>query len=340
MSILVLNTPNLRGLPTKFLVILACLPGFFALSWCFGWGVLLNIVICVVSSKIFDAVALSLRGQSLNFRLQDSDTLLTAIFIGLSLPPLCPWWLPVIGCSVAILIGKHAYGGIGASPFNPAMIGYATLLLCFPFPMSQWVAMDVSNSSDAHYPTLIESIKIIVGHMQQFDGVTGATPLESLRQNNGLLINQLYSEKKVFSEGVWAGVGWEWINLSFLLGGVFLIITKIITWHAPSGMLGSIVVLSLVFWDSGSSASLGSPIFHLFSGATMLGAFFIITDPVSSAASARGRLAFGILIGVLVFFLRGWSDYPDGLAFAVLIANFTAPTIDKYLVMTNNKENE
>tara|TARA_X000000950_G_scaffold289428_1_gene413292 strand:+ start:2383 stop:3408 length:1026 start_codon:yes stop_codon:yes gene_type:complete len=338
MSSFMLNATDRTGDQIALLVILACSPGFLALSWHFGWGVSLNVFICIFSSVIFEAVALSLREKSLNYCLQDFSTVLTAVLIGLSLPPLCPWWLPIIGCFVAILIGKHAYGGLGANPFNPAMVGYATLLLCFPFSMSQWVAADPSYSSEAQNLTLIDSIMIIIGNIQQFDGITGATPLEVFKQNNGLLVTQLYSEKEIFSESGWAGVGWEWVNLGFLLGGLFLIISKIITWHAPAGMLGSIAILSLVFWDSGSSASLGSPIFHLFSGATMIGAFFIITDPVSSATSAAGRLTFGILVGILVFFLRGWSDYPDGLAFAVLTANFIAPTIDKYTVIIADSE--
>jgi electron transport complex protein RnfD len=338
MSSFMLNATDRTGDQIALLVILACFPGFLALSWHFGWGVSLNVFICIFSSVIFEAVALSLREKSLNYCLQDFSTVLTAVLIGLSLPPLCPWWLPIIGCFVAILVGKHAYGGLGANPFNPAMVGYATLLLCFPFSMSQWLAMDPSYSSEAQHLTLIDSIMIIIGNIQQFDGITGATPLEVLKQNDGLLVTQLYSEKDIFSESGWAGVGWEWVNLGFLLGGLFLIISKIITWHAPAGMLGSIAILSLVFWDSGSSASLGSPIFHLFSGATMIGAFFIITDPVSSATSAAGRLTFGILVGILVFFLRGWSDYPDGLAFAVLTANFIAPTIDKYTVIIADSE--
>ena len=338
MSSLIRRNPKRSGTQTILLVILACLPGFVALSWYFGWGVFLNVFICIISSTIFEAIAISFKKKLPYYCLKDFSTLLTAVLIGLSLPPLCPWWLPIIGCIVAILIGKYAYGGFGASPFNPAMVGYVTLLLCFPFLMSQWVAVDAPYSNNIQHPTLIKSMAIKIGNLQQFDGITGATPLEVFRQNNGLLVHQLYSEKKIFSQSGWAGVGWEWVNLGFLLGGLFLVFSKIISWHAPTGMLGSITILSLIFWDSGSSASLGSPIFHLFSGATMIGAFFIITDPASSTTSTEGRLAFGVLIGALVFFLRGWSDYPDGLAFAVLIANFLAPTIDKYVVITADSD--
>ncbi len=130
--------------------------------------------------------------------------------------------------------------------------------------------------------------------------------------------------------GRWAGIGWEWVNLAFLAGGLWLLYRRIFTWHAPVAMLASLTLMSALFYAGGSSSSGGSPLFHLLSGATMFGAFFIVTDPVSSAVSVRGRLVFGALIGVLVYLIRVWGNYPDAVAFAVLIANFAAPFIDHY----------
>ena len=125
-------------------------------------------------------------------------------------------------------------------------------------------------------------------------------------------------------------MGWEWANIAFLLGGAWLMYRKIFTWHAPVAMLLSLAVMASLFYDGGSSASGGSPLFHLLSGATMFGAFFIVTDPVTSAVSVRGRLIYGALIGVLVYIIRVKGNYPDAIAFAVLIMNFAAPFIDHY----------
>ena len=143
-----------------------------------------------------------------------------------------------------------------------------------------------------------------------------------------LLVEDLWRQNPQF--GRWAGVGWEWANLAFLAGGLWMLYLRIFTWHAPVAMLASLGLLAAIFYDGGSSASGGSPLFHLLSGATMLGAFFIVTDPVSGATSTRGRLLFGIGVGILVYVIRAWGGYPDGVAFAVLLMNLAAPTIDYY----------
>ena len=155
-----------------------------------------------------------------------------------------------------------------------------------------------------------------------------ATPLDVLRQNQGLLMADLQAQKPQF--GRWAGVGWEWINLAFLAGGLWLLFKRVFTWHAPVGLLAALGLCAAIGFDSGSSESGGSPLLHWLSGATMFGAFFIITDPVSSAVSNRGRLIFGALIGVLIYLIRVHGNYPDAVAFAVLILNFAAPLIDQY----------
>jgi electron transport complex protein RnfD len=143
-----------------------------------------------------------------------------------------------------------------------------------------------------------------------------------------MTVSEFWAGSPVF--GTVSGLGWEWVNAGFLLGGLYLLWKRIITWHIPVGMLVAITVLSVAFYDSGSSASHGSPLFHLFAGASMLGAFFIATDPVSAATTPRGRLIYGLLIGALVYIIRVWGNYPDAVAFAVLLGNFAAPLIDYY----------
>jgi electron transport complex protein RnfD len=162
------------------------------------------------------------------------------------------------------------------------------------------------------------------------DGVTGATPLDVFKHSSGLLVDQVYDREPLFNQAMFAGAGWEWVNIAFLAGGLVLLSNRIFTWHGPVGMLGALALMSVIFYDSGSSTSPGTPLMHLFSGASMFGAFFILTDPVSSAVSNRGRLIYGALIGILVYIIRAWGNYPDAVAFAVLLANFAAPFIDNY----------
>ena len=160
------------------------------------------------------------------------------------------------------------------------------------------------------------------------DAVTMATPLDSYKTQIGQ--NLTWSEivsGPLF--GRFAGYGWEWANLAFLVGGVWLWQRRAIHWHIPLAMLGGLFVTALLFYIADAD-SFASPLFHLFSGATMLGAFFIATDPVSAATTPRGRLYYGAGIGVLVYVIRTWGGYPDGVAFAVLLMNMAAPTIDYY----------
>lgn len=312
------------------LVLVATVPGLIALTWQFGWGSLINIILASVTAIVCEAVIIKMRNRPLGFYLGDYSALVTAVLLGLALPPLAPWWVVVVGAAFAIILAKHLYGGLGYNPFNPAMVGYVVLLISFPIPMTSWVTPVSLLPQGGNFPGFVESLQIVFANAAPADGITGATPLDTFKHSSGLLVDQLYQREPLFSQASWAGVGWEWVNAGFLLGGVFLLVNRIFTWHAPAAMLGTLVLLSALFWDSGSSSSAGSPIFHLLSGGTMLGAFFIVTDPVTSAVSTRGRLVYGVLIGALVFIIRTWGNYPDAVAFAVLLANFAAPFIDNY----------
>jgi electron transport complex protein RnfD len=231
---------------------------------------------------------------------------------------------------VAIVLAKQLYGGMGFNPFNPAMVAYVLLLISFPVQMTQW-ATPLPMLADGHTaPSLVAALdKIFFG--TPIDGYSSATVLDIMKQNSGLTLDALYQQQPVFTEGRWAGAGWEWVNIAFLIGGIYLLYKKVFTWHAPVSMLLALALMAALFYDSGSSNSGGSPIFHLLSGATMLGAFFIVTDPVSSAVSTRGRIVYGALIGVVIYVIRAWgTSYPDGVGFAVLLLNFAAPFIDYY----------
>ena len=312
------------------LVVWATVPGLIALTYHFGWGSLINVVLATATAVIAEAAVLQLRGRSIAFYLRDYSAVLTAVLLGLALPPLAPWWVVVVGTLFSIVIAKQLYGGLGYNPFNPAMVGYVILLISFPIQMTTWITPLALLPDGVSHPGIIESLSIVFAGLNPADGVTGATPLDSFKFSDGLLVDQIYAQNPLFSQAGFAGVGWEWVNVGFLIGGLILVGSKIFTWHGPVAMLGAIAVMSILFWDGGSSDSPGSPLMHLFSGASMMGAFFIMTDPVSSAASNRGRLIYGALIGVLVYLIRAWGNYPDAVAFAVLLANFAAPFIDNY----------
>lgn len=312
------------------LVLLALIPGFAVQSWFFGWGTFLNVVLACGFSIALEAAVLKLRQRPISFYLKDCSALVTASLLALAMPPYSPWWLILVGCIFAIVIAKHLYGGMGFNPFNPAMVAYVVLLISFPVQMTQWTLPQTALTDGVSLPSFVESLQASLGIAPLLDGVTGATPLDLVKQNSALLIEQLVEQEPALSAGQWAGAGWEWIALAYLVGGLFLLYRKIFTWHAPLGMLLALGAMSFIFWDPQSASNNGSPLFHLFSGATMLGAFFIVTDPVTSASSNRGRLIYGALIGITVYVIRVWGNYPDAVAFAVLLMNFAAPFIDFY----------
>lgn len=330
MALLKITSPHAHGPMTTDrvmrLVLLATLPGILALTLSFGYGSLVNIIWASAIALACEAFTLKLRNRTIGFYLNDGSALVTAFLLGIALPPAAPVWLIAVGIIFAILIAKHLYGGMGYNPFNPAMAGYVVLLISFPVEMTLWLAPEGSFEGSA--PGLIDAFKASLGGVASIDAHTMATPLDILKQNNSLLVSDLWSQSPQF--GRWGGKGWEWANIGFLAGGLYLLYRRVFTWHAPVSMLLALSIMAVLFYDNGSSASAGSPIMHLLSGATMLGAFFIVTDPVTSAVSNRGRMIYGATIGVLIFLIRTWGNYPDAVAFSVLIMNFAAPFIDYY----------
>ncbi|GGY68884.1 electron transport complex subunit D [Cellvibrio zantedeschiae] len=332
MALLNITSPHTHGpLSTAQimrLVIYALVPGILTLAYFFGSGVFLNLIIASLSCLGFEAAILKLRSRPIGFYLRDYSALVTAFLLAVSLPPYCPWWLVVTGSFCAIVLAKQLYGGMGLNPFNPAMVAYVILLVSFPIPMTQWATPATLDGAQA--VSISEALgKIFIG--QQVDGYASATVLDVMKQNSAFALEEIYKKEPLFKNGYFASAGWEWVNIAFLIGGLFLLYKKIFTWHAPISMLIALTLMAIIFYDNGSSHSGGSPVFHLLSGATMLGAFFIVTDPVTSAVSKKGRIIYGAAIGVLIYVIRVWGKgYPDGVAFAVLFLNFAAPFIDYY----------
>ncbi|MCK5893066.1 MAG: electron transport complex subunit RsxD [Endozoicomonadaceae bacterium] len=311
-------------------VLIACLPGLGVLIGFFGWGTLINLIGCSLIALTAEAAVIAIRKRPLSFYLQDGSSLVTAWLLALALPPYSPWWLPLIGTVFAIVIGKQLYGGMGHNPFNPAMLGYVVLLISFPQEMTRW-APPINIEGHPAITDLGEAVRAIFtldNSPLAIDGWTLPTPIDIVRENRYLTMTELWDRQPQL-QGV-AGVGWCWVNVAFLVGGLLLLYRNIITWHAPIGMLIGLGVMSLLCWGGSGSDSNGSPLFHLLSGATMLGAFFIVTDPVSGATSGKGRFIFGLGAGLITYLIRVKGGYPDGVAFATLLMNMAAPTIDYY----------
>ncbi|MGY4825905.1 RnfABCDGE type electron transport complex subunit D [Stutzerimonas chloritidismutans] len=318
-----ITSPHAKG-PSRtqrvmLLVLAATLPGVIVLTWLYGAGTLINMAWACAAALGFEAAILKLRQRPVGFFLRDGSVLVTAVLLALALPPYSPWWLTLIATGCAVVFGKQLYGGLGQNPFNPAMIGYVVVLISFPVEMTTWPV--------PHSVGLGAGLQHILGIASLPDGWTQATALDVLKVNKSLTIDELWTNPAF---GHFGGIGSEVVNLAFLAGGLFLLHKRLFSWHAPVGMLAALVVMSLVFWNGSGSDSNGSPLFHLLSGATMLGAFFIVTDPVSSATSPLGRLIFGVGVGILVYVIRACGGYPDGVAFGVLLMNLAAPTIDYY----------
>lgn len=311
-------------------VVYALIPGLIAYVYFFGWGVAVNVMIAIIVALTAEAAMLKLRAKPVKPYLVDGSVLVTAILLGMALPPLAPWWVATIGTAFAVVFAKHLYGGLGFNPFNPAMVGYAMLLVSFPREMTTWLPPAIVDGS-AH--SFMDALRVIFAGAfppgQTIDTVSSATPLDWLRTEvgQGKTIIDVTSASPLF--GTLGGVGWEWINGAILLGGLWLLYRNIISWHIPAGLLGMLGAMALGFhlYDPTHYAS---PVFHLFSGAAMLGAFFIATDPVSASTTPMGRLLYGVGIGALTYIIRTWGGYPDAIAFAVILMNMVVPTIDRY----------
>jgi electron transport complex protein RnfD len=310
-------------------VLYALVPAIAAHAWFFGPGILVQILLATVFALGFEALMLKIRKKPLGLFLGDYSAVLTAVLFALCIPPLAPWWIAFIGMLFAIVIAKHLYGGLGHNMFNPAMVGYVAVLISFPQAMTAWLPpLSIAETSLGLWDSLAAIFTGSLPAPLNWDAVTEATPLDTLRTlvASGQMISEA-RQSPVF--GDFGGLGWEWIANWYALGGVWLLWRRVISWHAPAAMIGTVLVLGTAAWlaDPGNNPA---PLQHVFSGALIIGAFFIATDPVSGCTSNRGRLLFGAGVGVITLVIRRWGGYPDGVAFAVLLMNMAAPLIDRY----------
>ncbi len=292
-------------------VIYALVLGIGASYAHFGWGVIIQIILAVLVAITVEASFLAIRKLPIKPSITDGSAVLTGILLALSIPSIAPWWIVVVGVNFAIIFGKQLYGGLGNNPFNPAMLGYAFLLISYPLPMTTWAG---------EFVNLTQALDVIF-NLNPVDALSGATRLDDVKIQ--LALGKMVSELNIYSSAQ------MWINIGFLLGGLYLLARRIILWHIPVAFLLGIAISAFLLFAGDSEHYLPMQN-HLMLGATMLGAFFIATDPVTASTTPKGRLIYGFLMGVLVVVIRSFGAYPDGIAFAVLLMNMTVSLIDYY----------
>lgn len=325
------------------LVLLACVPAYLTSTWFFGWGLTINILIGTVTALLLEAIVMRLRSMPVLACLRDSSAIVTAVLLAFATPPGAPWWIPVLGAALAVIIGKQVYGGLGHNIFNPAMVGYVALLTAFPLEMTGWnlpgaQTIDLAPIDPLGMQGFLISLSVTFPFLPidqprgldvAIDGFSMATPLLFYKlAAHSSLLEQWQAGNSLFDRS--AETGWEMVSIAFVVGGLFLLWKRVITWHIPVSIIATVLAISCAFYFlvPGSRAVYGSPILHLLGTATMIGAFLIATDPVSAPSSSTGKLLYGVLIGVLIYSIRVWGSYLDSVGIAVILANAASPLFD------------
>jgi electron transport complex protein RnfD len=296
-------------------VLIAMIPAFAVSLIFFGLGALVVTGIAVVSCMAFEYLINRFMFKAPG-TLSDGSAAVTGVLLAFNVPSNLPVWMIMIGSLVAIGVAKMSFGGLGKNPFNPALVGRVFLLISFPVQMTSW-------------PKAIES------RFAYLDATTGATPLAILKEGikNGQPLSELMKDIPEYAQmflGNMGGSLGEISALALLIGGLYLIIKKVITWHIPASILATVILFTGILWmiDPGKFAD---PLFHLLTGGIMLGAIFMATDMVTSPMTPVGQIIFGVGIGLITCLIRIFGAYPEGVSFAILIMNAFVPLIDKYV---------
>ncbi len=314
-------------------VMLALTPATLFALYQFGWPGIWLFVITIASALLSEAGSLMLAGKPVKPFLFDGSALLTAWLLALSLPPWAPWWIGVVGGFFAIVIGKQVFGGLGQNLFNPAMLARVALLISFPVEMTRWVAPHALGHAGA--PGILEGLHITLFGPDNVDAISGATVLghikTELTRGHGLdvSLHGVYDPLHQFL-GMASGSLGETSALLIAAGGIYLIAKRIIGWQIPVSMLVTVALIAGAM-HLVDPLRYADPLVHLLSGGLILGAFFIATDPVTSPSSPPGQLLFGAGCGLLIYIIRTWGGFPEGVAFAVVLMNAGTPLIDHYL---------
>ncbi len=346
-----LNTSSAPHIPARISVqkvmlwvCITLVPATLAHVYYFGSGILLQLCLAIASAYLFEWWCLHWRKQPIKPFITDLSALVTAWLFALCISPVAPWYVAVVGMFFAIVVAKHLYGGLGHNIFNPAMVGFCVILIAFPQSLSLWLPPGGLMDSIASTQTLswsevinwvffgpahelINNADIASAHI---DAVTAATPLSAVQTG----LQQGYSLSEVTEQAIFGdfgGLGWEWIANWLFIGGAILLYKRIITWHVPAAVLMTTIAISTPFYLFNADVFM-SPQQHIFSGGIMLAAFFIATDPTSGCSAFRGKLIFGAGVAILTVLIRNFGSFPDGVAFAVLLMNMSAPLIDRITI--------
>lgn len=295
-------------------VVIALVPAFLVSLYVFGFNALIVTTAAVISCLLFEYLIQKYLMKT-EVTIGDGSALITGILLAFNLPAGIPVWMVVVGSLVAIGVAKLSFGGIGYNIFNPALVGRVFLLVSFPVQMTLW-------------PTAVENNTSIV------DAVTGATTLGLIKEGVqfGETISSLSASIPSAQEmflGITSGSLGEMSALALILGGVFLIARKVISWHIPVTVLASIAVMTGVFWWI-DPEHYANPLIHVLSGGAILGAFYMATDLVTSPVTKKGMVIFALGIGVITVVIRLFGSYPEGISFAILIMNAFVPLINSY----------
>jgi electron transport complex protein RnfD len=338
-----ISSPHMHGGDTiranMVAVMLALVPASLVAIYLFGWLAVFLIVICMGGCMVTEAIGLRLMGRS-TAPVGDGSAALTGLFVALVLPASVPWWIPLIGCIVAILLSKQVYGGLGYNPFNPALTARVVLLISFPLYMTSWIipmhtgaVPQVDLYDFAQCWALFWQGPSAIGH--GLDAITMASPLGQVRTEwtRGIGVAEAlkgyhYNYMHALLGGEAGSLG-ETSALALLLGAAYLLARRIITWHIPIAYIATVALIAFIF-NTVNPDHFAPPLFHVLAGGLILCAFFMATDPVTSPVSAKGQLIFGIGCGVLTWSIRTFGGYPEGAMFSVLLMNCAVPLIDHH----------
>lgn len=321
------NNYNVKKI--MLLVILSTIPGILVQAYYFNYCIILQILFSVALGVIFEIIFFILRNKPIK-NIKDNSAILTSLLLGISLPPLSPWWIIFLSNFFALTLAKHIYGGLGKNIFNPAMTGYIIILVSFPIQM-QYSNLRLENLNYFKQINLKTYINVVfkqnkINIENKFDILNQPTPL--IKFKDFIKSEKTYT-KKYLSNHSEKLILYYKINIGFLIGGIFLLLIGIISWHIPISFLFSLFLFSFITSFFYFDMELRF-IDHFFLGSTMLGVFFIATDPVTSPITKKGKLIFGFIIGFFVWLIRVLGKYPDGIAFSILLSNSIVPLIDYY----------
>jgi electron transport complex protein RnfD len=296
-------------------VIIALLPALAVSLFLFGAGVIIITATAIVSSVAFEYL---IQKYLLKQKpaISDGSAMVTGMLLAFCLPANIPPWMVVLGSLVAVGIGKMSFGGLGNNPFNPALVGRVFLFISFPVQLTSWPV------PGQHWITYINAS-------------TGATPLAIMKESlkNGEPISQIMQEMPSHLDmfiGKMGGSAGEVASFAILIGFIYLLARKIITWHIPVSIILTVFIFTGILWLANPD-KYADPLFHLLSGGLLLGAVFMATDYVTSPMTSRGMLIFGTGIGIITVVIRIFGAYPEGVQFAILIMNAFVPLINKYI---------